>query len=198
MRALLPSFAAIRRIPFVIWILVAQAFLLINAETIAPAGQADVLRTILIVYMLLQTAFFRFSPRVPGLTMNLNMAIVWLVSAFVVTAFVLAGIRGLVTGMLQVQAYAMGAPLFLVILHTLVVAVCEELIFRGFLPLLITPFLAQIAFGLFHASAYGFAPMMILTAIIAGFFFYIVMRKTNIWVPMGIHAAYNLVVLGVL
>ena len=192
---LLPTLATLKKVPFIVWLWIAQAFLLVNIDAIAPAGETEHYRMILVVYMILQIAFFKFAPKVPGFQMNLNQALIWFVAGFVVTVFVVAGFRGL--GGLEVQTYAVGAPIFLVILHTLIVAVAEEAVFRGFLPLLITPVLAQIAFGVFHYSAYGGDMMSILIAIFAGFLFYFVMRKTNIWTVMGAHAGYNLVMLGV-
>jgi membrane protease YdiL (CAAX protease family) len=191
---LLP-FAALRKVPFIVYLWILQAFLLVNAPVIAPAGQVDSFRTILIIYMVLQIAFYTLSPRIPGLQMNLNAAIIWFVGAFVVTTFVLVGIQGL-RGTMATQTYAVGASTYLIVMHACVVAVSEEVIFRGSLPLLISPIPAQIAFGLFHWSAYGGDLTSLLIAIFAGFLFYVIMRKTNIWTTMGIHAAYNLVVLG--
>lgn len=193
---MIPTLATFKKIPFIVWLWILQAFLLVNAEAIAPAGQVEQFRTILIIYMLLQIAFFRFVPRVPGLQMNLDQALIWFVGGFVVTTFVLAGFRG-ISGLLKIQTYAVGASIYLIIMHTLVVAVAEELVFRGFLPLLISPILAQIAFGIFHFSTYGGNMISILMAILAGLLFYIIMRRANIWTVMGIHGAYNLVVLGV-
>lgn len=189
------TLGTLRRVPFVAWLWIFQAFLLVNAPAIAPTGEVDKFRTILMIYMILQVAFYTLAPRVKGLKMNVNQALIWFVAGFVITVFVLAGFRGL-TG-LEVQTYAVGASIYLILMHALVVAVAEELIFRGFMPLLITAIPAQIAFGLFHWSAYGGGMMSILTAIAAGLIFYAIMRYTNIWTVMGIHGAYNLVVLGV-
>ena len=192
---ILPTLARIRQVPFIIWLWIAQAFLLVNASSIAPAGEVGNFQTILLIYMLLQIAFYSLAPRVHGLKMNLNQAVIWFVGAFVATMFVMTGVqafRGL-----EVQTYAVGAAVYLIVLHTLVIAVAEELVFRGFLPILITVVPAQIAFGFFHYSAYGGALMGILVAIIAGFVFYGIMRYTNIWAAMGVHAGYNVAILQV-
>jgi len=193
---ILPTLARIRQVPFIVWLWIAQAFLLINASSIAPADEVSNFQTILIIYMLLQVAFYSLAPKVRGLRMNLNQAIIYFVGGFVATMFVMTGFQAL-RG-LEMQTYAVSAAIYLIVLHTLVVAVAEELIFRGFLTALITVVPAQIAFGLFHASAYGLGPMPIITAIIAGFVFYGIMRYTNIWAAMGVHAGYNIAVLQVM
>jgi len=114
-----------------------------------------------------------------------------------VTTFVLAGFRAI--PQVGLQAYAVGAPMFLIILHAGVVAVAEELIFRGALPLVITVIPAQISFGLFHFAAFGGDWAMILMAIVAGFIFYGIMRLTGtIWASVGTHLAWNFYALGIL
>ena len=187
---------SLKRVPFIVWIYLLQAAILVNAEVIAPPGMVDRFRTIIITYMLMQMVFLRVAPRVPGLRMNLNAALIYFVGAFVVTTFVLAGLRAI--PQVGLQAYAVAAPMFLIILHASVVAVAEELIFRGALPLVITVIPAQFSFGLFHFAAYGGDWMMILMAITAGFIFYGIMRFTrNIWAPIGVHLAINLYALGI-
>ena len=194
---MLPSLSAtlgkLRRVPFIVWLWIAQLFLLINASAIAPPEQVEIFRSVLIIYMLAQLMFFRFAPRVAGLQMNLNQAIPWFVGGFVATLFIITGFQSL-RG-LEIQTYAVGAAVYLIIMHTLVVAVAEEMIFRGLLPAIITFVPAQILFGFFHYAAYGGVVSSILIAIIAGFVLYGIMRYTNIWVAMGVHAGYNIGVL---
>lgn len=187
------TFHTLRKVPFIVWLWIAQLFLLINASAIAPPAEVGTFQTILIIYMLAQLMFFRFAPKVRGLQMNLNQAIPWFVGGLVVTMFVLVGVQG-IRG-LEVQTYAVSAAVYLIIMHTLVVAVSEELVFRGLLPAIITFVPAQILFGLFHWSAYGGGLWAILIAIIAGFLFYAITRYVNIWAAMGSHAGYNLAVL---
>lgn len=189
------TLSTIRKVPFIVWLWIAQLFLLINAPAIAPAGQVETFRTILIIYMIAQLMFYKVAPKVRGLQMNLNQAIPWFVGGFIATVLFITGIQG-IQG-LEVQTYAVTAAAYMIILHSVVVAVAEELVFRGFLPSLITVVPAQILFGLFHVSAYGGALPAILIAIVAGFVFYGIMRVTNIWTAMGCHAGYNIGVLAI-
>ena len=185
----------LRRVPFVVYILILQAWILVNAQAIAPAGQVEQFRTILIVYMLLLVVFVRLAPNIPGINMTLNQASIWFVAGFVATTFIVTGFMGL-RG-LAVPTYAVGATSYLIILHAGVVGIVEELIFRGALTQLITPIPAAAAFAAFHYAAYGADVMGMLIAFAAALIFYVIMRYTNIWVVAGTHAAYNLGVLGI-
>jgi membrane protease YdiL (CAAX protease family) len=177
-----------------VWLLLAQAFLLINASVIAPPGEAEHIQTTLLVYMVLTTAFFALVPRLPWMKTNLNQAIAWFVGGFVGGVVLLTSVQALPKFF---GAMALTGPVYLTLMHTLVVATSEEWIFRGFLPELITPIPAQIAFGLFHFAAYGGDWWAILTAIVAGFVLYLIARYTSIWMSIGAHAAINTVILGI-
>jgi membrane protease YdiL (CAAX protease family) len=144
--------------------------------------------------MVLTTAFFALVPRLPWMKANLNQAIAWFTGGFV-------GGVVLFTSILALPKFfgvmALTGPIYLTLMHTLVVATSEEWIFRGFLPELITPIPAQIAFGVFHFAAYGGDWWAILMAIVAGFVFYLISRYTNIWTAIGIHSAWNVTILGI-
>ena len=189
------SLGALRKIPFFVWLLLLQAFLLVNAPAIAPPNSVDTTRSALIVYMLMTATLMPLVPRQAWMKVGLNESIAFFVGGLVVGSFVFAAFRELVTG---VFSLSLSGPLYLLVLHVFVVATSEEIIFRGLLPVIITPALAQVFFGFFHFYAYGGSLIGIFIAIIAGFIFYAITRYLNIWAAVGIHAAYNATVLGIL
>lgn len=188
--------AKLGKVPFIVWLWILQLFLLINVSSIAPAGQVDTLRTILIVYIIAELMFLDFLPKVPGGSMNLNQAIPWMVGGFIAAVVIVTGI-GFVHGF-GVQTYALDSPIYLIVVHSAIVGVSETFIFQATLPKLITPIPAQILFGIFHISAYGGDVMAIILAIMAGFIFYAITKYTNLFVSMGAHAGYNVAVLHLL
>ena len=184
------------KVPFIVWLWIIQLFLLINAPVIAPAGQVDTLRTILIVYIIAELMFLDFLPKVPGGGMNLNQAIPWMVGGFIAAVVIVTSI-GFVH-VFGVQTYALDSPIYIIVLHTAIVGVSETFIFQATLPKLITPVPAQILFGLFHVSAYGGDLMAIVIAVMAGLVFYAITKYTNMFASMGVHAGYNVAVLHLL
>jgi membrane protease YdiL (CAAX protease family) len=191
---ILSSLGQLRRVPFFVWLLLAQAFLLVNASAVAPAGEVGRVQSVLLMYMVLTTAFFVLVPKLPWMKATLNQGIAWFVGGFVAGVVLFSAVREIPRffGFLEVSG-----PVYLTTVHLLVVATSEEFIFRGFLPELITPIPAQVAFGLFHFAAYGGDWIAMLVAMVVGFVFYLIARYTNIWTVIGLHAAYNTVVLGV-
>jgi len=189
----------LRRVPFVIWLLLAQFFVFAGASQIAPLGEAEHLKEIIIFYILFQVALLAYwKKRPPWMRATLNQSIAWFTGAFVVTVFVLVGI-GAARGWLGfgVPTYAIAAPLYLLVVHGLVVAASEELIFRGMLSQIITPVPGAAGFAIYHTWAYQGNPFSIFIAFIAGMFFYLLMVKTNIWAAVGVHFGWNSYCLGI-
>jgi len=188
------SFAQFKRVPFFIWLLLANAFLLVSAPAIAPPDQVEHFQTALIVYMLLTTAFMSLVPRQPWMKVNLNQAIIWFTGGFIVTVILLTSIREIPRFFASMQ---LTGPVFLTVFHAIVVATNETWIFQGFLPILVGPLISCAAFSIFHFAAYGGAWPALATAFIAGLLFYFIARRFNIWLAVSIHAAYNVVILGI-
>ena len=188
------SFVQFKRIPFFVWLLLANAFLLISAPAIAPPDQIGRFQTALIVYMLLTTAFMTLVPRQPWMRVNLNQAVVWFVGGFIATVILLTSIREIPHFFTSMQ---LTGPVFLTAFHAIVVATNETWIFQGFLPILVGPLISCAAFSIFHYAAYGGAWPALLTAFIAGLLFYFIAKYVNIWLAVSIHAGYNVVLLGI-
>ena len=189
-------FSKLGKVPFIVYLWIIQLFLLINAPIIAPAGQVDTLRTILIIYIIAELMFLDFLPKVPGARMNLNQAIPWMVGGFIATVVIVTGI-GFVYGF-SIQTYALNSPIYLIVLHSAVIGVSETFIFQATLPKLITPVPAQILFATFHTSVYGGDIISIVVAFFAGIVFYTITKYTNMFAACGVHAGYNVAVLKLL
>ncbi len=192
------TLGTLRRVPFVIWIILGLFFVYAGANQIAPAGQAQHFKDIIVFYLLFQVAILAYwKRRSPWMHATLNQGIAWFVGGFVITVFVIVGINAARGLGLETTTYSVTGPLYLIVLHALVVAFSEEIIFRGLLSQIITPIPAAIGFGLFHFWAYGGGWVSILIAMGAGVLFYVIMRKTNIFAVMGIHGGYNTAILGI-
>ena len=188
--------SAMKRVPFLVWLWIVQLFLLIQAPAIAPPGQVETFRTMLIIYMLGQVMFFSLAPQIKGLKATPNIGLPMFVIGFVVAVTVISGlqwIRGF--GM---QTYSVSAASYLIITHTVIVGVSETLLFQGFLAKLITPLPAQVLFGVFHYTAYGGDVFSIFIAIGAGLVFYVIASRVSIYAAAGCHSGYNVAVLQIL
>lgn len=200
MRFLLPPSVAatltkLGKVPFFVWLILAQAFIFVCAPAIAPPNEVGRLQAALTVYMILTTAFLVLLPKRPSwMKATLNQGIAWFVGGFVVTAILVSALKDL-PGLFALQ---LTGPMYLIVFHSLVVSTSETFIFQGFLPLLITPVVAQGAFAVFHWAAYLGDWTAILTAFIAGLVFYLVARRFNIWLACGLHSGFNIGILGIL
>lgn len=191
-------FGTLRRVPFVIWLLLTQFFVFAGASQIAPIGEAEHLREIIIFYILFQVALMAYWRKRPKwMRATLNQGIAWFTGGFVVTVFILVAI-GAARGWMgfETTTYSTTAPIYLLISHALVVAFSEEAIFRGLLCNIITAIPANVGFAIFHYWAYGGNWFSMAIAFVAGIFFYIIMRKTNIFAAMGVHGGFNTWALG--
>lgn len=184
-----PSLAFIKRIPMIVWVFLGLGFLLVQASLIAPPAEVERFQIILVTYLVLMIAFLRLAPRVSGLYVPFNTAILWLVGGFVGTVFLMTAVQQ-VPG-LAIPPYAAGAALYLLILTAIVPAAAEEVIFRGALPRLISPLLAAAAFSIFHAAAYQLAPVGMLVAFFAAIVFWVLTVRFSIYLAIGVHAGWN-------
>lgn len=190
------TLAKLGKVPFFVWLILAQAFIFVCAPAIAPPEEVGRLQAALTVYMILTTAFLALLTKRPlWMKATLNQGVAWFVGGFVVTAVVVSSLKGVLLGL---HALQLTGPLYLIIFHSLVVSTSETFIFQGFLPQLITPIVAQAAFGIFHWAAYLGNWTGIFTAFIAGIVFYLVARRFNIWLACGIHSGFNIGILGIL
>lgn len=194
-----PSVAAtlrqLGRVPFFAWLILAQAFIFVCAPAIAPPAEVGRLQAALTVYMILTLAFLALLKTRPlWMKATLDQGIAYFIGGFVATAVLVSALKGL-PGLNTLQ---LTGPLYLIVFHSLVVATSETFVFQGFLPLLITPVVAQGAFAVFHWAAYLGDLTALITAFVAGLVFYVIARRFNIWLACGIHAGFNIGILGIL
>lgn len=200
------TLAALFTLPFrlsftLVWV-AAVLFLLFNAGSIYGDDAARQ-TTVLTIYLLSITfVFTQTGARNPLIGIS--------VAEFVVTfviflAFAVATIKFIVP-VEPTPAVLTAASVGVILTHALVVAIGEELIFRyGFPSLLpfLRPMVAQtisaVAFGFFHWQAYGGNLGSVTVAILMGLVFgaiTVLYPRRGLIGVMGVHAGYNLTVLG--
>ena len=205
-------------IPFVIFLIIIQFFLLINIQSFVPASQVDKYRTAIMSYMILTIFFVGFTEKkdmfrgenLPFFSDTLVKGVTKFLFGFLVI--------WVVFGAFMNPSHASGDKIGSeFIFFTLIVAVSEELIFRYGLPRYFYVFmrgnnvtspkgvesgtamvLSNVFFAIFHSTVYHFDPSSIMYAFIAGLLLYAVASKFGIEYSMGAHASYNLIVGGVI
>lgn len=190
---------SIFRLPFSIWLLILQTFLLINTELFFSPEVAERVRFVILTYMvftLYGIVFFGRSP--PWLSRPAEVALRDFVVGLAVTTLILSTFT-------TVNSFEFLLPwdtsdpvkqnLALVAFEAFIVAASEETVFRGILPTFVGAVPAQLIFGLFHYVAYGGDWGGILFAAMAGMIFFFIRQKTSIYTSMGVHTAWNIFVL---
>ncbi len=193
-------FAKLKNIKFSVVILILQGFLLVNAPLIVQSSEVGSYQTLLVTYMILLLGFEAFVDKGAFGDRAVGSGLLWFGIGLLGGSLLFAGGGYVIDVVSSLQAFAMArdAPLVLLLTQSIVVAATEEQVFRNYAPAAFGIVPSQIAFGLFHAAAYGLAFSSILIAMVAGFAFYILARSTSIWTAVGVHASFNLYVLGVI
>lgn len=198
-------------VPFVLFLLIAQFWLLANLQLFVPGDSFDRFQTAMIVYLVMTTAFLAMSRQwqISTISSNPSEGFVKFFGGFLVAWMVLT----LGKGELALSG-GIGPNL---IFFLLVVAVSEELIFRGLMPEVLasiykgngyatSPLESKAAawifssaiFAFFHAAVYNGNASSIIFAFLAGLAFSTITSKAGLESSMGVHAAWNLVIGGVL
>ncbi|GAI81553.1 unnamed protein product [marine sediment metagenome] len=184
----------LRKTPFFVWLILGQSFIFVTAPAIAPPNEVVRLQSALTVYMILTVAFMVLQKKkLPWMQATLNQGIAWFFVGFLVTAIVFSALN-----LQGFNLFQLTGPMYMIVFHTLVVATSETFIFQGFLPHIITPVVAQGAFGIFHWASYLGNWEAIGIAFIAGLVFYGLAVRFNIWLACGVHAGFNIGMLGIL
>jgi len=193
-------FAKLKNIKFSIVILILQAFLLVNAPLFVKEASVQNYRFLIMTYMALLIGFEAFVEEGAFKDQPIGNGLLWFGIGLVGTTLIFTS-GGYISRTVEVfQAFTMSkdAPLMLLITQGVVVASVEEKVFRDYLVQALGIIPSQLAFGVFHAAAYGLALQSIAIAVIAGFVFYILAKYTSLWTAVGAHAAFNLYALGVI
>jgi len=174
-------------------------FLLVNADA-AFGAQAEIAKTILMVYLVLGNTMLIISKRQPEIfTQGIRSLFIFLIGFFL-SAIVFIIIPSVFLASLSRITVAISFGF----LYGFVVAFYEEMIFRDLLPkgLGFTDITANILFALFHLAALitviGFVPLSILMAFIIlfslGMFWAFLRDRLGLFASIGSHLSYNLAV----
>jgi len=187
---------AVGSIPIEFILFFAQAFLVVNAGLFVQAAEVTSYQTVIMIYMLLLVGFRVFAGKGIFPPTSFGRGFMWFMIGLLGGTVILTGGGWLAE--LGTFETVPGAPLFLLLFQSLVVASSEEKIFRDYAPAVIGIVPAQLSFALFHGFAYGLALTPILMALFAGFLFYFIARYANLWAAVGLHTSWNLFSLGAL
>jgi len=187
-----------------IFILLAQLFLFINAEAIY-GPYAGIVKDVMLAYFMLLGIL---SPFVIQVLLRIGLqdipAFSLLFIATSVIMLILPTIKGVTGEVEKGITLALGFGL----LHGIVKAFNEEVIFRGVLPKLmgdrgkginyIAGIASSLAFGIFHLAVTGVNWLAMIFLSCLGFIWYLIYKRYGIMGSTGSHFAYNLAALGVL
>lgn len=183
-------------LPFSVWLLLFQTFMLVNITIFFPPETSENARFVILTYMVFTLAGLTvFGKTPPWFAMPTEHALRYFVVGLLGTTLILSTI-GAGAGLEFLLPWSTYDPvrqnLALVFFQAFVVATSEELVFRGILPQFLGWLPAQVVFGLFHFVAYGGDWSGILFATLAGTLFYLIARHTSIYTAMGVHTAWNI------
>lgn len=183
-------------------LILSQLFLYVNADAIYGV-YSDMVRNTMTVYLMLLAVFsalvfkelVKIGPQdLPGFTIG-----------FIVTAALLMGLNtfGLSGSILGQIEPGLTMALGFGLLHAMVKAFDEELIFRGVLPTFLggsiyADILSSVFFGLFHFAVTGADLFAMIFLMGLGFVWALLRRRMGLLASTGSHFAYNLMALGVL
>jgi len=190
-------FAKLKNIPLTIVIVLADLFLLVNAPMFVESGAVGSYRSLLSIYLILLISFRTFVPQGVFEGGGIGNGVLYFGIGLVGTSLIFTG--GDFINILQTFQLERNAPILILATQALVVAFIEEDVFRNRLPAVVGVIPAQIAFSLYHFSAYGGSIMGMILAFVAGLVFYGMDRLTgSLYVSVGSHASYNLFAMSIL
>jgi len=188
------------KIAFGIIIILIQLWLYINADYVYGAYSSTV-RNVMLAYFILLAIL---SPFVIKILLGIGIQDVPNFSiGFVITALIMFAIGGAVTLLTGEVEKGLTLALGFGLLHSLVKAFNEEVIFRGVLPSifgksLYSDILSSVLFGVFHVAVTNASLAGIVFLIGLGFIWSQVRNHLGLMGSTGSHFAYNLAALGVL
>ena len=186
-------------------ILIAEIFLLVNAEFAFP-GQGDTIQKVMMIYLVMQALMIASLDLVlPTLDLGITGGI-YFVIGFIITALVVVLIPAIIPGSLEVLQFVRGGiALFFMMIYVFIKAFVEEVIFRGILENYLGRFVSAVLFGLFHAAvlsignpALGSFMISMIFLMILGLIWSYMKDYFGILGATGSHMAWNMHALGLL
>lgn len=196
----------IATVPLILIGMIADLYFLINGNVVFGSLFSSYL-PVLSTYLAMDSIMLALIGKTPELNISFIDALIFFVPAFILTTLLMDTLmhpNGFALGNISFTYYIMQ-----IFLEIFVIALSEEMMFRGLLQKYFGWFGQGILFGLFHLSAYtqqGFGWESILIAMVFGVAMGIVIKIANnkngqgpgLAITWGIHAGYNLaIVLGV-
>lgn len=177
-----------------------QIFLLANVSAFY-GDYADRIETVLIIYLIMTLITIRFTTDKP---IKLGGPIEFLTKfslIFLISGILLSIIPDTLTAKIIDAGFMANLQLTssFAILHGLVIAYTEEIIFRGYLPTKIGVTFSNIIFGLFHWAVYSSTPLIIMFLILLSFIWsFIKFTRFELEGSIAAHTAWNYKALGLL
>jgi len=182
-------------VPLIFLGVIVDLFLLVNGNTIFGSS-FTAYQNVLLYYLVMLGAVFFFAGKTKQLNISIESAVIYFVPVFIITVLLVGDV---VRSSATLVANQIVMQLFLQIF---VVALSEEMIFRGVIINYIGVIPQGILFGLFHTAAYysiyGVDIYAMIMAMVMGVLWgYLVKMypKNGIAVTWGMHAGWNIALL---
>ena len=197
--------SSIAKISFGVVLLIAQAFLLVNARVFFP-NTTGYWQTVILIYIVLEVLIASI-PKTRRDVFSMSFVKAWpkmlLFAAITFAALTLFNIVSL-GGKFALPVLS---PVIIgvLIIHGLIISVVEETIFRDLLPdigrkiklaVILIAVITSALFALFHFGVYGGNWFSLAWAFVLGLVFFYTARKFGLSASMGTHWGYNVWVLG--
>ena len=198
--------AKVVSVPLLLVGILADLYFLINGTVVFGSLFNSYLPE-LSTYLAMDAIMLALIGKTPELNISFVDALIFFVPAFILTTFVMDTV--LHPSGFSLATYSFSYYIMQIFLEVFVVALSEEMLFRGLLQKYFGWFGQGILFGLFHLSAYtqeGFGWESIIVAMIFGIAMGYIVKVANdkngqgpgLAITWGIHSGYNLaIVLGV-
>jgi len=182
-------------VPLIFLGVIVDLFLLVNGRIIF-GSQFTAYQNVLLYYLVMLGAVFFFAGKTKQLNISIESAVIYFVPVFIITVLLVGDV---VRSSATLVANQIVMQLFLQIF---VVALSEEMIFRGVIINYIGVIPQGILFGLFHTAAYysiyGVDIYAMIMAMVMGVLWgYLVKMypKNGIAITWGMHAGWNIALL---
>lgn len=197
--------SVIAKISFGAILLIAQAFLLVNAKIFFP-NNTGYWQSVILVYIVLEVLIASI-PKTRRDIFSISFVKAWpkmlLFAGITFAALTLFNIVSL--GGKFVLPVLTPIIIGVLLVHGFIVAVVEETIFRDLLldigrkiglAIILIAVITSVLFALFHFGVYGGNWISLSWAFILGIIFFYTARKFGLGAAMGVHWGYNVWVLG--
>lgn len=183
-------------IPLLAISIIVDLFLLVDGGVVFGSLWTDY-QSVLVLYLIIAGVMFAFVNRSPQMNISIEDAVIYFVPSFVLGSLLVGSLVGRSSAGISLEQYILE-----IVFQVFVVALTEEMLFRGVLINYIGVIPQGILFGLFHLAAYesifGINWLSIVEAMVMGIAFGYVVKvfpKNGIAITWGLHSAWNVALL---